>query len=338
MTELFFKTVYLHHGWPKEVVSDRDTRLTASFWKDLQIFTGTKINMSTANHPQSDGQTERANRTIIEALRAYVSPFHTDWVNHLTAVEFAYNDSDHAGTGFSPFYLNNGYHPLTPSAIMAGTPSARPTNVPALIKHLNNDIGAAKQALEKAQEKAAKQANKDRRELTFTVGQHVWLSNEYIKVPQAVQAKRKLGPKYYGPYTVNKVISPVTYRIDLPPTLKMYPVFHVSKLKEYKGDFDNARILHPPPPDIIDGEEHFYVEAFVNARYSGAREQYLVHWTGYDDDQNSYEKVTNLRRDLDKTTFDRLEKDLKTRLNDALQAKRAQRSKTKAPAPDGASA
>ena len=137
VTELFFDNVFKYHGWPKEVVSDRDTRLTASFWSDLATFTGTKLNMSTANHPQTDGQTERANRTIIEALRAYVSVHQTDWENHLTAIEFAYNESDHAGTGFSPFYLEYGYHPLTPTAIAAGAPSARPTNVPAVLKHLH---------------------------------------------------------------------------------------------------------------------------------------------------------------------------------------------------------
>ena len=302
--------MFKYHGWPKEVVSDRDVRLTASFWSDLQAYTGTKLNMSTANHPQTDGQTERANRTIIEALRAYVSTFQTDWEDHLVAIEFAYNDSDHAGTGYSPFFLGSGYNPLTPSAIVAGAPSARPTNTPAFLRHIQNDIGSAKAALEAANVDACRQANKTRRELILKVGDHVWLTADHIHVPQAVQARRKLAPSYYGPYTILEAVSDVAYRLDLPPKHRIHPVVHVSHLKPFAGDFDHATVRHYPAPEMIDGQEHYYVEAFVNAKTVRGHERYLVKWKGYTDDWNEWIRADYLAEDLDKKTFNKLKKEL----------------------------
>ncbi|KAJ9520936.1 hypothetical protein QJQ45_014130 [Haematococcus lacustris] len=107
LARIFFDHVFRLHGLPKVIVSDRDPRFTAAFWKELFHLTGTHLNMSTANHPQTDGQTERANRTLEDMLRNFVSPHHDDWDTHLTAAEFAYNSSVHAATGFTPFHLNN---------------------------------------------------------------------------------------------------------------------------------------------------------------------------------------------------------------------------------------
>jgi len=86
-------------------VSDRDPRFTSNFWKALCKRLGTNLNMSTSHHPQTDGQTECANRTIEDMLRAYVAPHQSDWDEHLITAEFAYNNSVQASTGFTPFYL-----------------------------------------------------------------------------------------------------------------------------------------------------------------------------------------------------------------------------------------
>ncbi|KAJ9522565.1 hypothetical protein QJQ45_008331 [Haematococcus lacustris] len=108
LAQLFFDSVFRYHGLPKVIISDRDPGFTSTFWQQLFAKTGTHLNISTANHPQTDGQTERANRTLEDMLRNYVSPHHTDWDNHLTAAEFAYNASVQASTGYSPFMLNSG--------------------------------------------------------------------------------------------------------------------------------------------------------------------------------------------------------------------------------------
>src|SRR3569833_2168309 len=96
---LFMSHVFQHHGLPRVIVSDRDSKFTSAFWQALFKSCGTKLSLSSANHPQTDGQTERANRTIEDMIRAYISPFHNDWHAHLPALTFAYNSSLHASTG-----------------------------------------------------------------------------------------------------------------------------------------------------------------------------------------------------------------------------------------------
>ena len=127
--QLFFEHVFRHHGLPKVIVSDRDPRFTGQFWKTLFALTGTCLNMSTSNYPQTDGQTERVNRVMEEMLRAYVAPHQDEWDEHLVAVEFAYNSSVHASTGETPFFLNYGQHPVTPLAQVSTIPhSTIPAN------------------------------------------------------------------------------------------------------------------------------------------------------------------------------------------------------------------
>ena len=95
----------------------RDPRFTSTFWTALFKRLGTALNISTSHHPQTDGQTERANRTIEDMLRAYVSPLSNSWDEYLVPAEFAYNNSVQASTGFTPFYLTSGQHPHTPLSL-----------------------------------------------------------------------------------------------------------------------------------------------------------------------------------------------------------------------------
>ena len=114
LARIFFREIVRHHGFPSSIISDRDPRFTSSFWTQLWKQIGTTLALSTAYHPETDGQTERANRTIEEMLRAYVGKRQIDRDEHLTAIEIAYNNSKQASTGFSPFFLNFGQHPILP--------------------------------------------------------------------------------------------------------------------------------------------------------------------------------------------------------------------------------
>ena len=108
---LFLKEVVRLHGVPKSIVSDRDTKFMSIFWHELHKLMGTKLLMSTAFHPQMDGTTERANRSIGQILRMIVSDDQKDWAAKCPMVEFALNSSINATTGFAPFELNQGYMP-----------------------------------------------------------------------------------------------------------------------------------------------------------------------------------------------------------------------------------
>ena len=119
---LFFENVYRRFGLPKVILSDRDPRFTSHFWNSLFSKLGSKLSFSTAFHPQTDGQTERANRTVEDMLRAFIGPRQDDWDLLLPMVEFAYNNSVQASTGFSPFYMNFGRHPHCPLSVAVPLP------------------------------------------------------------------------------------------------------------------------------------------------------------------------------------------------------------------------
>lgn len=115
LAELMFEHIYKLHGLPKNIISDRDVLFTSVFWSRLHQLIGTKLRMSSAYHPQSDGATERANRTITQMLiiRQCIHPNQRDWVTKLPAIEFAINSARSASTGYAPFFLNFGRMPRT---------------------------------------------------------------------------------------------------------------------------------------------------------------------------------------------------------------------------------
>ena len=108
---LILKEVVRLHGIPGSIVSDRDTKFTSIFWKELNRLMGSKLLMSTVFHPQMDGATERANRSIAQILHTVVSNNQKDWLGKCPMVEFAINSSINATTGYAQFELNHGYMP-----------------------------------------------------------------------------------------------------------------------------------------------------------------------------------------------------------------------------------
>ena len=120
---LFLAHVFRHHGLPESIVSDRDPRFTSAFWRHLFAKLGTKLAMSTADHPQTDGQTERVNRSVEDILRSVCAEHPTEWSSMLPFVEFAINNSVHASTGETPFFLNGLRHPRTPVSFVSASAS-----------------------------------------------------------------------------------------------------------------------------------------------------------------------------------------------------------------------
>ncbi|GMF53050.1 unnamed protein product [Phytophthora fragariaefolia] len=115
----FVDCVFRHHGLPESIVSDRDPRFTSAFWTALFQLLGTKLSMSTAAHPETDGQTERVNRVLEDVLRSYATSF-SSWSKFLPLAEFALNNAEHASTGVTPFFANNAWHPRVPALLAVG--------------------------------------------------------------------------------------------------------------------------------------------------------------------------------------------------------------------------
>ncbi|KAG3047218.1 hypothetical protein PC122_g24163 [Phytophthora cactorum] len=112
----FVDMVFKHHEMPLDIVSDRDPCFTARFWQEVFTLLGTQLSMSTADHPQTDGQTERVNRVLGDLLKSYAHSFQ-QWSDCLPMAEFAINNSVHASTGHTPFYVNAMRHPRPPSML-----------------------------------------------------------------------------------------------------------------------------------------------------------------------------------------------------------------------------
>jgi hypothetical protein len=118
--DLFFEQVVRLHGMPEHIVSDRDSKFTGSFMPALLKRAGARQGLSSAFHPESDGQTERMNRVLGEALRNYAGTDHHAWDRWIPAAEFAINNAVNRSTNQSPFYLNYGFHPRTPLMLELG--------------------------------------------------------------------------------------------------------------------------------------------------------------------------------------------------------------------------
>jgi transposase InsO family protein len=109
--EIYRDHVWSKHGLPKKIISDRGPQFAAQFMKELHKLIGIETNLSTAFHPQTDGQTERINQEVEQYLRLFINHCQTDWNTWLSCAEFSYNDKVHSLTGFSPFFVNYGRHP-----------------------------------------------------------------------------------------------------------------------------------------------------------------------------------------------------------------------------------
>ncbi|GJP64605.1 hypothetical protein CLOP_g21580, partial [Closterium sp. NIES-67] len=136
-TQLFIRYIISQHGIPTTLISDRNPKFTSRFWKELMSIRGTKLAMSSAYHPQTDGQTERLNQIVEQLLRAACKDEISKWDLHLPVIEFAYNNATHAATGQTPFFLCYGRHPVTaqkPTASATVTPVTFRLRLPATWK------------------------------------------------------------------------------------------------------------------------------------------------------------------------------------------------------------
>ena len=299
LAELFVERIVAVHGVPLRIVSDRDPRFRSDFWRALFHAMGTQLDFSSAYHPQTDGQSERANRTIEDMLRCYASKDPTTWDRKLPIAQMAYNNSTSPSTGFSPATLQFGHDARTPVTALAQTtsPPARSDPATDLLKRMETDIAAAKVNLEAAKERQRKYADQRRRAVEFSVGDQVLLSTANLNIPS--MPVRKLRRRFIGPFTICKKVNDVAMRLELPTHIKIHPVFHVGVLRLYR---ESAKFLGrttvPPPPVEVDGELEFHVECFLAERVHHRKLQFLVRWTGHPDSDALWRNAAELEEDM----------------------------------------
>jgi len=255
---------------PSSIVSDRDVRFTAAAWGQLWRGLKTELKMSTAYHPQTDGQTERMNRTLQTVLRAYAEK-REDWEEWLPFVAAAYNSTQQESTKRTPFELNfpdaRAIDPLQ-WAMKDSKDDPRGVSVEAerTLEEMQViwDETRVNLALEQAKQK--KYADRKRREVKYNVGDSVYLSTRNMPMYRG-----KLQDRWIGPFLVTEVMSAGTsVKLDLRGELgKTHPVFHVNLLKPYEeSELEWPGRLQPnrPAPELIEGEVEYDVEAIIDKK------------------------------------------------------------------------
>jgi len=237
LAELMFEEIYKLHGLPKNIISDRDVLFTSTFWGHLHKLLGTKLQMSSAYHPQTDGSTERANRTVTQMLRQCINDKQTDWVAKLPAIEFAINSARSESTGFAPFFLNAGRMPR--SMIWNSAPANEFPSIRNFTLNKKLALMVAHDSILAARVKQTRDANRKRQVAPFEKNDLVYISTKNIKFPKGLA--RKLIPKYIGPYKILEDHGNESFIIDLPARLKqrgVHNVYHASLMRIHHPNDD----------------------------------------------------------------------------------------------------
>jgi len=287
VAQLYLDNVYKWFGLPNRMISDRDPRFTSHFARALATKLGVSQNLSMAFHPQTDGLSERKNQWIEQYLRLLAAGQQDDWSQWLSIATAVHNNRTNDTLGMSPNEALLGYHPR----LFPAQPT--PTNNESAKKRISTLHQKRAQATA-AINHAAKTplTPKD----AFKLNDQVWLESKHLALPHQ---SKKLAPKRVGPFHITKVISPVAFRLDLPSSWRIHDVFHASLLMPYRETAAYGPNFIKPPPDLIDGEEEYEVEAVLNHRMFGRRRQvqYLIKWKGYPHSDNTWEPSENVHAD-----------------------------------------
>ena len=296
MAECFVHTVVRAHGVPDTIISDRDPRFTANYYAELTRLLGVKVNMSTARHPQTDGQSEREIKTLVTALRAYCNDHQNDWDEYLDMLELGFNSAVQSSSQSSPYELLYGMKARLP--IDVAMSSLAPRNPAAVDRatRMRSALKFARGRLLIAQSNQIRNAS--RRPATFNVGESVLLLTEGLTIRGY---DNKLTSRFAGPFVITAVVNANAYTLALPPQLKaLHSTFNIDKLKRYvETDAFATRprqLTRPPPTAVADsnGDEEWEVERITAQRYAGKRMQFLVRWKGYPIEESTWESRSRL--------------------------------------------
>ncbi|GJR84748.1 putative reverse transcriptase domain-containing protein [Tanacetum coccineum] len=264
LARMYLKEVVTRHGIPVSIICDRDPRFASNFWRSLQKALGTSLDMSTAYHPQTDGQSERTIQTLEDMLRACVIDFGNGWVKHLPLVEFSYNNSYHASIKAAPFEALYGRKCRSP-VCWAEVGEVQLTG-PEIVQETTEKIIQVKQRMQAARDRQKSYADLKRKPMEFEVGDKVMLKVSPWKGVVRFGKRGKLNPRFVGPFKVIKRVGDVAYKLELPEELsRVHNTFHVSNLKKCHADeplavpldelhFDDKLQFVEEPIEITDHE------------------------------------------------------------------------------------
>ena len=232
---LYIRELVRLHGVPVSLVSDRDPRFTAHFWKSFQKAMGTRLTMSTTFNPQIDGQIERTIQVLEDMLRACVLDHKGSWEEYLPLVEFAYNNSYQASIQMAPYEAL--YGRSCRSLICWTEVGESPITGPGLIRDTSEKVSFIRQHLLTAQGRQKSYADVGRRPLEFEVGDHVFLKVMPKRGLVRFDKRGKLSSKFIEPFEILEKVGTIAYRLALPANMSgVHKVLHVSMLRRYTPD------------------------------------------------------------------------------------------------------
>jgi hypothetical protein len=227
LAELYMSQIVCLHGIPKKIVSDRGTQFTSHFWQQLHEALGTHLKFSSAYHPQIHGQTERTIQILEDMLRACALQDKLGWDKRLPYAEFSYNNNYQASLKMSPFEALYGRNCRTP--LHWDQPGERQVLSPEILLETKENIRMVLENLKVAHSKQRSYADTKRRELSFEVGDYIYLKVSPIRGTKRFGFKGKLAPQYIGPYQIQARRGEVAYQLNLLENLSaVHDVFHVS--------------------------------------------------------------------------------------------------------------
>ena len=261
LAKLFRDNMWKLHRLPESVISDRGPQFVVELMRELNKMLGIETKLSTAYHPETNGQIERTNQELEQYLRMYVNHRQNNWAKWLATVEFAFNNKVHTATKSSLFQVNYGRELRMGFDIRKKGKNEKAEEFAREMKKRHEE---ARATLVKSQEEMKRQADRNRKEADeYRVGDKVLISTKDFLMELMKRATKKLTKKFIEPYVVRKIVSENVVELELPAVLRIHLVVNVRRLVKYREQVEGQKKI-PPSPVEIDGEKEYEVEEILD--------------------------------------------------------------------------
>ena len=257
------------------------------------------MNLTTARHQNANGQAENAVKTFKNMMTTVLNRTETSsWIEVLPFIQLAYNNTPHSSTGFSPNEMTYGQNVADSTTIVQATGI---DDADTLSERIHKIVREVTNNLSSAQQRQAKCYNRTRSTEVFNVNDEVLLAIDGLDI----KTSPKYTNKFMGPFKIMEVLPKDNYRLDLPSTMRIHAVMHISKLARYKSPAQTSyqASIQRPKPVVINknNQVHHEIDRIVDHRFKrnrfGSRKEYLCKWTGYSNAENTWQSAVILLQD-----------------------------------------
>ena len=293
VAKTFMHNVYKLHGLSASITSDRDPVFLSRFWKELFTSQGVNLNYSSTYHPQTDGRTKIVNKCIEQYLRCMTGDCPNQWVKWLPLAEWWYNTNYHSATKMTPYQVLYGVAPLLHIPYFPKDSAVE--SVDEYLSAKEEVIKRVREHLQPAQNRMTMVANRKRSDRSFEINDYVFLKLQpYRQHSLARRSSQKLAAKYYGPYQVLAKIGKVAYKLELPASTLIHPVFHVSQLKKHIGNYtvQGTPLMIPKTAAL---QPRTVLDRRMAKRHHQAHTQVLILWEGLAPTEATWEDMEEFK-------------------------------------------